>query len=194
VDALAQNFLKNRELTPDGLLGDLAQGLDYQARLNLSALVTWRASRLSRISVLEAINPDRLTVYGDSAWKALLPKARCAGRVNYGRELAKTYQRSAINLNITSAQMKNGLNQRVFDCPLSGNFLLTDARSQLAGLLEPGREIVIYNSPKECQELCYWYLKRPEARRSIILAGQSAIKERHLYRHRVSELVAKALG
>jgi spore maturation protein CgeB len=54
--------------------------------------------------------------------------------------------------------MKGAVNQRVFDVPVCGGFLLTDHRRQMESLFEPGREIVCYQEPGEIPDLVRHYL------------------------------------
>ncbi len=51
--------------------------------------------------------------------------------LNYYDELPKFYGHSKINFNCTSKQMKGAVNQRIFDVPATGAFVLTDWREQM---------------------------------------------------------------
>ncbi len=194
-DRLAGEFLGRPDLWPASeTLTDLAGLANTPAEklLDLAALVTWRASRLKRLEVLRALPWPRLTVAGDRHWGPLLglDAGRLIPALDYYTELAPFYQASRVNLNITSAQMKTGLNQRVFDVPAAGAFLLTDHQEQLADLFEPGREVVTYRDPAEARHLALWYADRPEARESVIRAAGRRIHNEHLYRHRLAALLA----
>ncbi|MDR1166118.1 MAG: glycosyltransferase [Deltaproteobacteria bacterium] len=159
----------------------------------LSALVTWRASRAWRRNVLRLMPPELLTVAGDEGWRELLPEARLMGPVDYYRELPSFYRASKVSLNITSAQMKSGLNQRVFDAPAAGGFLLTDRRSQAQGLFTEGVDIAQYGDPQEARELALFYLQNDAAREKILRAAQATVFREHLYRHRLPQLVRATL-
>jgi spore maturation protein CgeB len=199
-DDLAADFLAGPKLLPEtaplqtlaaqfGLAGD-------EANLNnLAALITWRASRQRRLVILQALDPADLTVAGDQSWAGLLPLKTSQLRppVDYYAGLAPFYRSSLVNLNITSAQMKTGLNQRVFDAPAAGGFLLTDDRAQLAELFEPGREVVTYGQPAEARELADWYVAHPRAGAEIARAARRRIGAEHLYRHRLAALL-KEMG
>lgn len=196
VDQLAADFLNDRDLLPPAAgLQDLARRFNLSAeaeKLNdLAALVTWRASRIRRRQVLSALPPAGLTVAGDSNWRQLLklPAGNLLPPLDYYRELGPFYQGSQVNLNITSAQMKTGLNQRVFDVPAAGAFLLTDRREQLFDLFEPEREVVTYRDPAEARELAGWYLGHPAARDKIVRAARRRVLDQHLYRHRLAQLL-----
>jgi spore maturation protein CgeB len=196
IDLLAEKFLKSNSLFPDALINKSHLSLPKGAKRAsaLSALVTWRASRLWRKEVLRALPTQILTVAGDKDWENLLPEANLLGNLDYYGELSHFYQLSKVNLNITSAQMKGGLNQRVFDVPASGSFLLTDAKREATELFEPGKEIVTYHDPEEAKELALWYLERPSEREKISTAARKVVLQRHLYRHRLPVLVQTTLG
>ena len=59
--------------------------------------------------------------------------------VDYRSEIAQWYRRIKINLNITSCQMPTALNQRVFDVPACGGFILNDNQTDLKELFSPDR-------------------------------------------------------
>ena len=52
--------------------------------------------------------------------------------LNYYKDLPLLYNACKINFNATSLQMKEAVNQRVFDVPACGAFLLTDLVWSLA--------------------------------------------------------------
>ncbi|MDR1606848.1 MAG: glycosyltransferase [Deltaproteobacteria bacterium] len=199
VDQLAKNFLKNADLTPNRLTEVMAEreGLNQEQTRALWGLVTWRASRLYRLKVLKGLEApeevERLTIRGDEGWADLGLAAQLGGSVDYYKDLADFYRSSAINLNITSAQMKTGLNQRVFDAPGAGGFLLTDAKKQLNALFAPD-EIVTYQSPLEAKSLARFYLSRPKERERIIKKAQRRIFGEHLYAHRLEKIIKKVLA
>ena len=85
--------------------------------------------------------------------------------------------------------MKAAVNQRVFDVPAAGGFLLTDFREQLAECFEPGREMVCYQEPGELPELAEFYLKRPELRARLARRARRRVLAEHTYRHRVAAMV-----
>jgi hypothetical protein len=200
IDGQAEAFLADCALLPaQRPLTRLAETWGFPERpdllTDLQALVTWRASRKWRLLVLRNQKPGLLHAAGDEGWGKLLglPPDRLAPPLDYYSALAGYYQASAVNLNITSAQMKTGLNQRVFDVPAAGAFLLTDRRDQLFDLFEDGREVVTYQSPEEAAHLAAWFADRPAARQKITRAARARVMGGHLYRHRLAELLA-ALG
>ena len=197
VDLAARKFLANNLLLPGKeemkmLLKHLGGSVNDASLMDFSALVTWRASRLWRQMILEPLAATgHLALAGDPHWGAVFkaPQVRMLAGPDYYGGLARLYQRSAINLNITSAQMKTGLNQRVFDVPAAGAFLLTDDRAQLAEVFQPGQEVICYQSPEEAKELARWYAARPQARQKIIAAARYRLSREHHYSQRLQSLI-----
>ena len=107
------------------------------------------------------------------------------------------YPLSEINFNATSQQMKGAVNQRVFDVPAAGGFVLTDAREQLAALFTPGREAAVYAEPGEIEALARHYLAHPAERERVSRAARERIAAEHTYEHRLAKLalaMKKAFG
>jgi spore maturation protein CgeB len=192
-DSLAADFLENRHLIPGPDFAGLDSGLSHEARLNLAALITWRASRLRRLEILSAFPKDLLEINGDPDWLKLLPGVRCLPRLDYYAALAERYRSAAVNLNVTSAQMKNGLNQRVFDVPACRAFLLTDHRAQLFDLFEPD-EVATYRDAADAAEKARFYLDRPNLRERIAAKAHRRVQAEHLYSHRLAKLAKTVMG
>jgi len=109
--------------------------------------------------------------------------------VNYYHELPQVYRTTAINFNATSLQMKAAVNQRVFDAPAAGGFLLTDFREQLAELFEVGKEVACFGEPGEIPDLVRFYLRHPEVREKMTARARSRVLAEHTYRHRVAVML-----
>jgi spore maturation protein CgeB len=153
------------------------------------------ATRRARRALVEKLLPEGLVVHGDAGWRSILESAR--GPVPYGPELMRHYGACEINLNNTSCQMPMAVNQRVFDCPASGGFLLTDAQEAVAELFEPEREAVCYHSFDECADKLRFYRRTPEARLAVVRKAQKRIMSEHTYAHRlrsITELVRNQFG
>ena len=171
-----------------------------ELKLGYETMITWEATRQYRFSCVEGILPFAPLIVGDKGWKEMLAEREAAGRtsvwhycseLNYYDDLPRLYPFAAINFNCTSQQMKGAVNQRVFDVPASGAFLLTDYRQQVEDLFEPGREIICYHSPEEATELARYYLAHPEARLAVAQAARQRILREHSYEHRVRTLTAR---
>jgi len=114
--------------------------------------------------------------------------------VDYHTELAAYYRDCPVNLNTTSVQMATTVNQRVFDCPAAGGFLLTDRQAHLQELFDVEREVVTYGTLDEARETLAWFRGRPAARKEIVARAQKRILGEHTYRHRLETLASVLRG
>lgn len=154
------------------------------AQIELEAAALWQASVWDRLDRVGPLTRLGLRVFGDPAWRDCLPLAHAyGGPLHYHRELPAFYQCVAVNLNVTSLQMKNGLNQRVFDVPAAGAFLLTEAREALWDIYHP-EDIATYAAPEEAPEKLVYYLNQPEARRRLAAKSRARVLDGHTYIHR----------
>ncbi|CCH49825.1 CgeB family protein [Pseudodesulfovibrio piezophilus] len=154
--------------------------------------LTWQSTLMYRLDcVLRLLDYSPLIV-GDPGWNELL-KGREGWRyhqeLSYYDDLPDFYPLSDINFNCTSQQMKGAVNQRVFDVPCCGAFLLTDYRRQMEELFEPGREIIYYNQPDEIPALVEMYLNAPDKRQRIAQAARQRVLAEHTYDHRMASLM-----
>jgi spore maturation protein CgeB len=84
--------------------------------------------------------------------------------------------------------MRNAVNQRVFDVPASGGFLLTDYKQQLEEIMRVGSDVVCYRDKEEIPELIRFYLKHENLKEKIAQQGRKCILSEHTYSHRLKEL------
>ena len=165
-----------------------------EARLDFEMLVTWEATRQYRLERVERLVEFSPLIVGDAGWEEALPGCgrdwRRLDEIGYYEDLPRFYPASRVNFNCTSVQMKGAVNQRVFDVPACGAFLLTDRREQLAALFEEGREVVCYGDPFEIPELVRHYLANPAERERVAQAARARILAEHTYEHRVETLCA----
>jgi len=162
-----------------------------EKRLACESLLTWEATRQYRLSCVQATLPFSPTIVGDENWLDLLPTAgwKHIPRLDYYDELPGFYQASKINFNCTSQQMKGAVNQRVFDVPACGGFLLTDHREQMDDLFDLETEAVVYRNIEEIPDLIEKYLIDNNRRESIARAARARIVAKHTYEVRLESLL-----
>ena len=162
-------------------------------KLAFETYITWESTRQYRKGCLERILPFSPLIAGDKGWKVQF-RGRSGWRslpeLSYYEDLPLFYPRQKINFNCTSLQMKGAVNQRVFDVPMAGAFLLTDHRRQMEDLFEPGREVVCYHDPEEVPDLVARYLADTPARLKVALAARARVLAEHTYDRRMSQLLA----
>lgn len=149
------------------------------------------ASRPYRTALLRALPQPALHVYGDDGWAQELPAAHHGGPVAYGEALAARYRASAVNVNATIVQMPSAVNQRVFDVPAAGGFVLTDAQPELHEAFDvDAGEAVCYANGAELAELAARYAADARARAQVVARAQRRILAEHTYVHRLAKVVA----
>lgn len=168
------------------------EALPERDRSGFEAAVLWRATLLYRLSCLRTLEEFRPCIRGDSGWKALVNgKFRLGPQLNYYKELPSFYNACAVNFNATSVQMGRAVNQRVFDVPACGAFLLTDHQESVEALFEVGKEIVTYRERGEIADLARFYLGNGRAREAVAKKGRERVLAEHTYRHRIETITRR---
>jgi len=189
VELRAEEYLRGA-CTQENLLDELA--LPFQDERNLTwliCLIQHTASFKKRVRYLSPLVDQGLVCAGDSGgWKKVFGvKAQTLADINYRSGLALHYQSCRVNLNLTSCQMPQTVNQRVFDVPLSGSFLLTDQQQDLSELFDPS-ELATFSSPGELLDKSAWFLSHADERERISAAARKRILGEHTYAHRLKKI------
>ncbi|WP_165174664.1 glycosyltransferase [Desulfovibrio sp. ZJ369] len=165
---------------------------DNEARLAYETAITWQATRLYRNGCVRKLLPFRPLLVGDSGWKIEFRhearQPRYLDALSYYTQLPLFYGHSSINFNCTSKQMKGAVNQRVFDVPAAGGFVLTDWRPQMEQLFAPD-EMACYHDPEEIPDLTRHYLAHPQERRRLSEAARKRVLACHTWEHRLQEML-----
>ena len=151
----------------------------------------------SRGRVVEGlVKEPGLRIWGPGWASFLISQLGEEGRNRFqGEELSpdqvsKVYTASAVNLNGHHAQSRwGGLNTRAFEIPAAGGFQLMDHVRGMEELLEPGREVAVYETAEQVPELVQRYLKDSEGRARIARAGHERVLAQHTYRHRMMRVL-----
>jgi hypothetical protein len=108
----------------------------------------------------------------------------------WGLDMFTALARSKITINNHIGIAGNyANNMRLYEATGMGCLLLTDRKSNIADMFEPGREVVCYDSPEECLDLVNHYSKNTAERDRIAAAGQRRTLSEHSYVNRTSELI-----
>ena len=166
---------------------------DIETKLDYETMITWEATRIYRKTCVEEILPFAPLIAGDKGWLETFRPGnwKWQPELSYYKELPGFYPCFKINFNCTSAQMKGAVNQRVFDVPATGSFLLTDYRYQIENLFEPGKEVIFYRNVAEIGDLVKFYLKNDAARSQVSRAAHERVIRDHTYEKRISFLCEK---
>ncbi|MDY6851670.1 MAG: DUF3880 domain-containing protein, partial [Thermodesulfobacteriota bacterium] len=156
LDQAAREFIKTPDRTPGPIMEDPAfmdlpavRAFSFSELKDLEGLITWRATQIYRQELVQALAPLTPTIIGDQGWKGVLDHQhfKIEPNLSYYGQLPFFYPICRINFNATSRQMKSGLNQRVFDAPACGAFVLTDNQEQMGLHFDLGREAICYREP-----------------------------------------------
>ncbi len=161
-------------------------------KLALESLLTWEATRQYRLACVRQTLKFSPLIVGDTGWGDQLGKTtgwRNISHLDYYDDLPRFYPLSKINFNCTSRQMIGAVNQRVFDVPACGGFLLTDHREQMENLFDPGTEVVVFREPDEIPALIREYLNDKKRRNSIMAAARKRIIAKHTYEIRIQKML-----
>lgn len=201
VPELALEFGRRSELSVEEFLRNsypelLAKMENFptdEHKLSFEALIIWEATRGYRLSCVQELLPFDPLIVGDEGWHELLKKGgwRYLSSLDYYNDLPAFYPMSKIGFNCTSRQMKGAVNQRVFDVPACGGFVLTDHREQMEALFDPGIEIISYNDISEIGPLLEKWLADDAGRDKVTAAARSRIIAEHTYEHRLSRMLEK---
>lgn len=146
-----------------------------------------------RIRMLEAICerfPIRLFLSGASVVSSSSPIHKHLEKDVWGRDMYRVLQRSQLTLNSHIDAVRNYAgNMRLFEATGVGAGLLTDAKSNLATLFAPGREVATYDSIESCLAAIDRLLKDPAGTEAMAQAGQAHTLSTHTYRQRAEQLL-----
>ena len=200
INEAAAELVKNRRLKPVELLDDvLNQMPDKNISINKEEVLTFasaivlEATRQYRHNMVNNFKDADLHIFGDRGWHEYAPpNVVIHGGVDYYSELPTLYKSTRINLNCTSMQMPTAVNQRVFDAPLAGGFLLTDHQEDLDILFDMKKETATFSCTDELRELTSYYLAHDSLRETTVRSAYERILNEHTYRHRIEKIIEYA--
>jgi spore maturation protein CgeB len=115
-------------------------------------------------------------------------------------EIPKIFRASRISLNFSGpgktklalrARDRRQIKARTFEVPYAGGFLLTEAAPGLDRYFATDREIATFETKQELIEKARYFLKHPEMRDQIALAGHQRTAAEHTYLNRFSLILAQ---
>ena len=195
IEELVRLYLKNWSAQVEEVFKGHYHGrsLPEEALGIVYAWIELRAGQSLRVRLLSQLKGEHLRIIGEQAWKSIFEEKYYAGEIPYkGHNLAGVYSAYSIVLNISRPQLKTAVNQRVYDVPACGGFLLTDMREELSELFAEG-EMAIYTYDDDLAAKVRYYLTRPDARRRMALAARQKIVANHTYVHRIRTILEVVL-
>ena len=179
---------------------------EERAALRCDIAFVGTINSVNRRDVLEALAHFDLKVWGRTIGKYFnasrtivsdeLPfssalQSRFVGQGAWGEEIPRIYAAAAIVLNV---HHPDHLNQRLFEVPGCGGFLLTDGKDYVGDFFEPDKEVALYDGTEDVADLVAYWLARPEERAAIAEAGFRRAHQDHTYVNRMESLMETCFG
>jgi spore maturation protein CgeB len=195
VDLLVGKKVEYSYLSFDELVSrfPIAPGKCIQLNPQVTHYLYWETNNRYRMQVLEALTDFDLRIHGNTDWPALIANSPLQ-RFFYGeadpvRELPDIFVSSKINLNIHSIQCMGSLNQRDFNAPVAGGFLLSDWVPACAKYFTAGEEAIYWSDISDLQAKIAYYLRHADERDAVVQKGRERVLRDHTYIQRVTQLL-----
>jgi len=142
-----------------------------------------------------ALMLNMFTEYDLKIWGSSYPKwldsplrAHYPGLYIAETEKAKALRSAKIVLNTLSHKEISGINARAFEVAGCGGFQIADWRPNMDDLFVEDKEIVIFRSRDELKDKVDYYLRKPEQREQIAMAGCRRAHADHTYQKRLEKI------
>lgn len=198
-DRLVELHLADRRLSFQQLVVEEPFALGKQIQLNgqVCHFLYWEANVRYRLRMLEPLRDLGLVIYGNEDWVPLIagkPLESCfRGPIDPVRQLPHLFASSKININLHSVQCRGSLNQRDFNAPMAGGFLVSDWTPGAGRYFEPGKEAVYIVNVDDLLRTVEYYLDRDDLRESVVERARQRVLHEHTYGHRVDRIL-QAIG
>jgi len=164
----------------------ILKNVDGHGRRQAELVCFIEGTRILRHAFARQLSNDGMEIHGDDGWQSA--GITSSPSVDYAAGLPALYRSSRVNLNITSIQMPTAVNQRVFDCPAAGGFLLTDAQEDLETLFDAPRETARFTDIEEARDLTRYFTAHDSERIAVTQHARERILSEHTYEHRLQTI------
>jgi spore maturation protein CgeB len=198
VEEASEILLKNPLYNVDVDIKDCAKKLSITLPFSDEKNISWlcayiihAASMKKRKRVIGGLIDEGVETFGDSlGWKRLFGYSITTHPdIDYRRCLCDIYRNIRININSTSCQMPTAVNQRIFDIPCCGSFVISDDQKDMRELFEINKEAVVYDNIDDLKEKIRFFKAHDTERTRIIAAAQQRILCEHTYAKRIKNLL-----
>jgi spore maturation protein CgeB len=198
VHEASENLLANPDYDVDGDIVACAKRLSIELPFSDAKNISWLcaysihfASMKKRRKTIGGLIEEGIELFGDApGWKNVLgPSIKAHPDIDYRHGLRDIYADIRINVNVTSCQMPSAVNQRVFDIPCAGSFVLSDNQKDLCELFEIGKEAIVYGDIEDLKDKIRFYKTHEAERVKIIAAAHKRILADHTYGKRIEKLL-----
>jgi spore maturation protein CgeB len=169
---------------------DVFSRMDMNSRSKLELRIDMETSAFFREKYVLALRGHNVSIYGDEAWKAVIPEHfSFGGKINYEDDVGALYSMSKINLNVTRTQIQTGVNQRVLDSAAAGSVFLTDFRETTQEFFDCDVSPMMYGNENELKEKAACWTAADKEREKAGRALYRSVYDRHTYDHRMKEML-----
>lgn len=193
--------LQNVYHLPSAVNTSLFSRAFIRKRYDISFLGTHSAYRESILSQLEV---NGLHIFGPGWQKnSSIAGSQKNNTVNdtqrhpraFGKHANLVFNQSKINFNIHNWFGKgHAMNQRLYEVPAAGGFLLTDWVEEIDQYFEEDKHVVCWRTVEEMNEKAKFYLINDRPRNAIAEAGYEHVLEHHSYDARIKDLLKIITG
>lgn len=170
-----------------------APGKQIQLTGQVCHFLYWEANIRYRLRMLEPLVDLGLVVYGNEDWVPLAKDTKFEscfrGGIDPVTELPHLFASCDVNINLHSVQCRGSLNQRDYNAPVAGGFLVSDWVPGAGRFFEPGREAVFVHSAEELRTTVEYYLDHLELRGRFAERARERVAQEHTYAHRVESIL-----
>ena len=132
--------------------------------------------------------------FNDPDSNTLMPAAcRSRGALPYGPQLAESFRRTRVTVDVANAAFINGFSVKLVDCFASGGFALTDRKADVARAFGPIADEISYDGTEELAAKVDFYLGRPDRRRDIAREIGATVREKYSTHTLFTDVIPKAL-
>jgi spore maturation protein CgeB len=164
-----------------------SRGPDRSAFAGLQVALA-ESSMRTRGKLVRALRPLGLRLFGDPDWKRVVQGVRVEPYLAYETELPALFAGCGVNANVTAEQMPTAVNQRVWDVPGAGGFLLTDAQEDALAVFEPDLDMAFYATPEEAADKARFFMGRETERRAAAERAFRKVEAAHRATHRLEKM------
>lgn len=169
---------------------NILQELDMKARGSIEYRIDMETTAYFKETYLHAFSKKKVTVFGDSAWKPVLPKHfYYSGNIDHEKDAGNIYRFSKINLNIVPTYIQTGINQRLLDIAATGAIFLTSYRKNIQDFFECDLRYLMFKSESDLLEKSEYFMKTNEVRNLVGNDLFESIYHKHTYNHRIKEML-----
>lgn len=136
----------------------------------------------------------QVTIYNSKDDLSVLKNVECRPGVSYEIEAPKVFYSSKINLGMTLRSIETGIPLRDYDIMGVGGFLMSNYQQEFEDLYEPGKDMVMFKSFEEMQDLADYYLKHEDERMRIAMNGYQTTAKYHTTRQRIRRMIEIVQG